>query len=184
MERTVNLDTTGLISTNLFIQAAETEDELGTVLRFHLAVENQLQFFVDQHRTGEVRTYVREPRDFGSKLGFAVAFGLPLPFAAVCHQINRMRNDFAHPRGGVIQLDEGNVRQLGRLVDALTSIDPRHTPLAIRFIELPVSRPGERISYGSGSLRLDFVMAAMSFLSASSPWLLQHAVMRTLPTEQ
>ena len=143
------------------IAAAETEDEMGCVLRFHLMLESLLLFYLEEKCQGEVGKYAKPPRDFGQKLGMATAFGMPLQIAAVIHQINNMRNKLAH--GHSPGIDKGDVKQLARLVNLMSAIDPKFAPLEKRYIELAVARPCEKIFFGKESLRIDFVIAFLAF---------------------
>ena len=152
---------------NLLISAAETEDEVGTVLRTHLIVEKILVWYIDCRRTGEIGNYVKEPREFGNKLSLAAAFGLPLAFVRVLHQLNIIRNKIAH---GQAKLAPDQVQELARQVDRLVEVDQSFEPLSKRYIELPIKRPGERMTFGSGDPRIDFLIAAMTFYSTAITW--------------
>ncbi|MBD8254453.1 hypothetical protein IFT96_03655 [Pseudomonas fluorescens] len=162
----------------IIIAAAETEDELGCVLRFHLMLESLLSFYLDEKCQGEVGKYAKSPRDFGQKLGMAAAFGIPMQIAAVIHQVNNMRNKLAH--GHSPQLDKGDVKQLARLVNLMSAIDPEFTPLEKRYIELPVKRPGERITFGKEGPRIDFLMACTAFWGTAINALTQEAALNKL----
>lgn len=167
-----------VLDSEIIIAAAETEDELGCVLRYHLMLESLLAFYLDEKCQGEVGKYAKPPRDFGQKLGMAAAFGIPMQIAAVIHQVNNMRNKLAHGRSP--QLDNGDVKQLARLVNLMSAIDPKFTPLEKRYIELPVKRPGERITFGKEGLRIDFVMAFTAFWGTALTALTQDAALNKL----
>lgn len=154
-------------SPGLLIAAAETEDEVGTVLRIHLIVEQVLVWYIGQRRTAEIVPYVKVPREFGGKLSLSAAFGLPLPLVRVIHQINVIRNKLAHGRAN---LGADQVQELARQVEKLVELDQSFSPLKNRYIELPVKRPGERIVFGSGETRLDFLIAATAFYSTAIMW--------------
>ncbi|WP_017138890.1 AhpC/TSA family protein [Pseudomonas sp. WS 5146] len=162
----------------IIIAAAETEDELGCVLRFHLMLESLLSFYLDEKCQGEVGKYAKPPRDFGQKLGMAAAFGIPMQIAAVIHQVNNMRNKLAH--GHSPGLDKGDVKQLARLVNLMSAIDPEFTPLEKRYIELPVKRPGERITFGKEGPRTDFLMACTAFWGTALNALTQETALNKL----
>lgn len=163
---------------DIIIAAAETEDELGCVLRFHLMLESLLSFYLEEKCQGEIGKYAKPPRDFGQKLGMAAAFGIPLQIAAVIHQVNNMRNKLAH--GHSPQLDKGDVKQLARLVNLMSAIDPKFTPLEKRYIELPVKRPSERITFGKEGPRLDFLIACTAFWGTALNALTQEAALNKL----
>lgn len=72
-----------LENSNAIIAAAETDDEIGTVLRSHLIVEQFVKYFLKRKRVGEIKTYTIEPSTFAGKLSLSVAFGLPIPLARI-----------------------------------------------------------------------------------------------------
>ncbi|AEF99017.1 hypothetical protein [Methylomonas methanica] len=152
---------------DLLIAAAETEDEVGTVLRIHLAVEQVLVWYINHKKATELKPYVKEPREFGNKLSLAAAFGLPVAFVRVIHQINNIRNKLAH---GDSELSADQVQELARQVDKLVEIDNSFVPLSKRYIELPVKRPGERMVFGVSGTRLDFLIATMAFYGVAMNW--------------
>ena len=123
-----------LDQTKAIILAAETEDELGTVLRLHLALEHLLNFYLKQKRKGEVASFVREPREFGAKLSLAVAFGFPVIIARVYRQVNIIRNKLAHEPGESI--GSSDVQELARKVNGLSEIDSGFIGVERRFVEL------------------------------------------------
>jgi len=174
--RTVDLDIKELEKFQTIIAAAETDDELGSVLRLHLAVEQLLVFYIHEKSHGEISKYAKPPRDFGGKLSLATAFGLPIPIARVIYQINIMRNKLAHNPETSIQ--DGDLKELSRAVNSLSKIDETFTPVDKRYIELPVKRPGERLSFGAGDNRIDFVIAGLSFYTTATQWLIKDAVSR------
>ncbi|MDH1499314.1 hypothetical protein [Comamonas terrigena] len=155
------------VDIQLLWQAAETEDDIGAVLRCHLLTEKFLIWFLETKLSKELRVYIKEPREFGGKLSLAVALGLPLEFAAVAKQLNNVRNDLAHRPSG---LDPSQVEQLGRMVEGLKAIDSSIEPLAKCWIEVPAKREGQRYTYGEGSPRNDFCIAAMWFLATAVKW--------------
>jgi len=108
----------------------------------------------------------------------AAAFGIPMQIAAVIHQVNNMRNKLAH--GHSPRLDKGDVKQLARLVNLMSAIDPEFTPLEKRYIELPVKRPGERITFGKEGPRIDFLMACTAFWGTALNALTQEAALNKL----
>lgn len=151
----------------MLIAAAETEDDVGSVLRIHLATEQILVWFIDHKLTSELAPYVKAPREFGNKLSLAAAFGLPLPFVRVIHQINSIRNRLAH---GTSELGADQVQELGRQVEKLVELDSSFVTLSKRYIELPVKRPGEQMKFGTNGAKFDFLIATMAFYGAAMKW--------------
>ncbi|MNJ48982.1 hypothetical protein D3C77_441940 [compost metagenome] len=175
---TLDIDTRKLENSAALIAAAETEDELGAVLRFHLATENLLSFYINERNKGELSKYAKEPNNFGGKLALAAAFGLPIPLARIAHQINVIRNKLAHePQSSI---SDGDLSELVRNVNRLTEIDPEFAPVEKRYIELAAKNPGEKLSFGEHGNRVDFVLAAFSFYSAAPKHILIDIASRRL----
>lgn len=169
----IRLDLQGLTRDfSLLIAAAETEDEIGSVLRIHLIFEKVLEVYLNSCIVGDAVRYVKMPRDFGAKLGLAVAYGIPVPIAAVIHQLNVMRNKLAHPKGGS-SIQQGDIEQLARMVNGLVAIDPSFKPVERRYLELPQARPGVQSRYGEQGLRVDFIISGMSAFYTTTEWLLR-----------
>lgn len=74
------------------------------------------------------------------------------------HEVNEIRNDLAHK---VKLLTEDRVAKLARQVDRINEIDEFFNPLAKQYIELAIARPGQRITFGAGDVRLDFLFSAL-----------------------
>ena len=174
--KTVDLEINDLEKFQTIIAAAETDDELGSVLRLHLAVEQLLTFYIKEKSHGEISKYAKLPRDFGGKLSLAAAFGLPLPIARAIYQINVIRNKLAHKPDTSIQ--SGDIKELSRAVNSLSEIDKNFTPVEKRYIELVVKRPGEQLAFGSEGNRIDFVIAGFAFYAAAMQWLIKDAASR------
>ncbi|WP_455910554.1 hypothetical protein [Pseudomonas putida] len=155
--------------------AVDTEDEMGCVLRFHLMVENLLVFYLKQKCHGEVAVYAKVQREFGQKLGLAAAFGLPLPIAAVIHQINSMRNKLAH--GAKTAIDPGDVQQLTRLVNKMSQIDTSLLPPEKAYLESLQKNPGKKMKYGTEGPRVDFLIAGLAFWGSATKVLLEDAAL-------
>lgn len=176
--KTVDLDIRELEKFQTIIAAAETGDELGSVLRLHLAVEQLLAFYIKEKNHGEISKYAKAPRDFGGKLSLATAFGLPISIARVIHQINIIRNKLAHnPDTSILN---GDLKELSRAVNRLTEIDKNFTPLEKRYIEFAIKQPGKRLIFGAEDNRIDFIIAGLSFYATATQWLIKDAASRRL----
>ncbi|MBB3295094.1 hypothetical protein FHT39_003774 [Mitsuaria sp. BK045] len=152
---------------HVLIAAAETEDEIGAVLRAHLCTEQFLNWFIRVRTEGEMSTFVKEPRDFRAKLSLAVALALPLPFAGAIHQINVIRNGLAHRLDA---LDSSQVEEFARQVNKLSPLAPDFAPLSSRYITLEQKRPGVKIAFGSEGPRIDFIIASFALLATATVW--------------
>ncbi|BEH23809.1 hypothetical protein [Burkholderia pseudomallei] len=165
----IGFDLGKLLDPEVMILAAETDDDIGCILRLHLQIEQLLDFYLGVTRKGEIAEFVRQPRDFSGKLSIAVALGLPIVFARVAKQVNAIRNRLAHEHKADISADA--VKLLGKAVNEMQTLIPELIPVERHYIELPRKRPNEKYSYGRGEVRLDFVLAVMAFLRAAVPWL-------------
>ena len=159
----------------ILIAAAETEDEMGCVLRFHLMLESLLSFYLEEKCLGDIGKFAKVPRDFGMKLGMAAAFGIPLQVAAVNYQVNVMRNKLAH--GHNPGIDEGDVKQLTRLVNLMSAVDPEFKRVEELPLSLSVKRPDETITYGTEGPRMDFLISCIAFWAAASKILITEAAL-------
>ncbi|WP_244868250.1 hypothetical protein [Pseudomonas sp. Cab53] len=177
----VDLNVEELANTEILIAAAETEDEMGCVLRFHLMLERLLTFYLKEKCKGEIAVYAKLPRDFGQKLGLAAAFGLPLPIAAVIHHVNSMRNKLAH--GMKTAIDQGDAQQLSRLVNSMSAIEPEFHPVEKRYITIHSMNPDVRIKYGS-EVRTDFLIASFAFWAVSTKALIMEAALNKIVPNQ
>lgn len=148
-------------SSEAIITAAETDDEIGTVLRLHLVIEKLLDFYLDRKRVGEIKTYTIAPSLFGGKLSLSVAFGFPIALARIAHQINNIRNKLAHGKKGCDSINSGDIKELARRVNQLSEIYNNFTTIEKRYVELPTKFPDRKIVFGSDSLRIDFLIATM-----------------------
>lgn len=155
------------LNITVLLAAAETDDEIGAVLRAHLLTEQFLSWFIESKATGDLAKFLKVPRDFKAKLTLAVALGLPTVFAGVANQLNVVRNDLAH-RMDV--LDASQVEEFARQVDRIVTYDTGFKPLKKRFVELPVKRPGVKIAFGDEGPRTDFVIAVFAFLGSILLW--------------
>ncbi|AKM04472.1 hypothetical protein [Burkholderia pyrrocinia] len=165
----VDFDIGTLLDPDIIVLAAETEDDIGCILRLHLQVEQLLDFYLGVTRKGGIAEFVKQPRDFGGKLSIAVALGLPIVFARVAKQVNAIRNRLAHDHKAAISPDA--VKLLGKAVNEVRTLIPDLLPVERHYIELLQKRPNERYVYGQGECRLDFVLAVTAFLGAAVPWL-------------
>lgn len=79
--------------------AAENNDKLWPVLRFHLAVELLLTFYINEKHIGEITKYAKLPRDLGGN------FFLQLYLIYQCFCTDNLP-DIAHKLETSIQSDD------------------------------------------------------------------------------
>lgn len=176
---TIDLNVEQLFDMEGILRAVETDDELACVLRFHLLLERSLNFYIDRHRVGELKTYIPDSWQYSQKLGTAVAFGLPPALAATYYQINKMRNAVAH--GATFDLDAKGVEQLARCVNRLSEIDGAFKPVQAQYISIHKHHQGRNVAFGEAGTRMDFVLCAMVFLSFAAQWMMESAIRQLLP---
>lgn len=153
--------------TEKLIQAAETEDEIGVVLRMHLASDKIFDQYIRFRITSELAPYVKIPTYSAQKIPLAAVMGMPVPFLAAAHELNRIRNGLAHD-GGVLTKDK--VGQFARQVDSIKNIDASFDPLTKRYVELPRLHPGEKLGFGVAGVRVDFLIASFVLVTTMARW--------------
>lgn len=154
--------------TEKLIGAAETEDEIGVVLRMHLALEKILNHFLRSQITSDLAPYIKVPGYTAQKISLAAAFGMPVPFLAAAHAVNQIRNGIAHA-GDALAHDK--VDQLARQVDSIKSINSSFHPLAKRYVEFSQTQPGKRFTFGASGARIDFLIATFVLVTEMAKWL-------------
>jgi len=152
---------------NALISASETDDAIGTIVRIHLIVEEIITRYLEACVSGELKEFVKQPREFTPKLHLAAAFGMPVPIVRVAHRLNVIRNKLAHR---LSDLDSGDLKQLEIAVNRLSEVDPSFLPLEKRYIELPKKSPGVRRAYGSDE-HVNLIIASVAFYFIASQWL-------------
>ncbi len=176
---TVDLNIEQFLDMEGILRAVEADDELACVLRFHLLLERSLNFYVDRHRVGELKTYIPDSWQYSQKLGVAVAFGLPPALAATYYQINKMRNAVAH--GAKTDLDPKGVEQLARCVNRLSELDASFKPVQAQYISIHKLHQGRKVAFGEAGPRMDFVLCAMAFLRFATRWMMEGAIRQGVP---
>ena len=163
-------DLNGLINPEEFIAAAETEDELGCVLRMHLCLERFLDEFAEKIIPDKDKKYHLSRPQFGGKLSLAVAYGLCSHIAESIYVINKIRNDFAHGRGFSISKQD-NLKIADEVDKIIILPGENQPPVRQRWIELCKVRPGEKLGFGMHGERIDFVIACSELLRRASLWI-------------
>lgn len=156
------------LDTKKLIDAVETEDEIGVVLRMHLALENIINHFLRSQITSDRAPYIKVPGYTAQKVSLAAAFGMPVPFLAAVHAVNQIRNGIAHAGDA---LTKEKVDQLGRQVDSIKSINSSFHPLATRWVEFSHTQAGKRFTFGNSGSRIDFLIATFVLVSEMAQWL-------------
>ena len=154
--------------TDKLIDAAESEDEIGVVLRMHLALEKILNHFLRSHITSDLSPYVKIPSYMAQKIALAAAFGMPVPFLAAAHEVNHIRNGIAHDGNALAQ---DKVDQLARKVNSIASINPSFHPLDKRYIEFSQTQPGKKFGFGTCGVRVDFLIATFALITELAQWI-------------
>lgn len=166
-----------LITPEYFIAAAETEDELGCVLRIHLCLERFLDEFIEKMAPQKDKKFHPQRPQFGGKLSLAVAYGLCESIAEPICIINKVRNNFAH-RSGILLLDADN-NNIANCVDQI-KVMPEEQGMSVknRWVELCVIRPGEKLGFGKHGARIDFVIVCSDLLRKATGWMVVEYIRR------
>jgi hypothetical protein len=164
-----------LMNSERFLAAAETEDELGCVLRIHLCLESFLEEFLKHFIAESDQKYHKDRLTFSEKLSLAVAYKLPKSIAEPIQIINRLRNKFAHADNNPLT-EELNFR----LADHIDQIDfpGKNAEWTVRrtYIEYSTARPGEKLNFGEHGPRIDFLLASSRLLADASRWLVMEYI--------
>lgn len=165
-----NLDLNKLLNSDRLIAAAETEDELGCVLRIHLCLESFLGEFLRNFIPEIDKTYHKDRLTFSEKLSLAVAYGIPKSIAEPIKMINKLRNRFAHSDNTPLSDDFNS-----KLADYIDEIEfpGKDSKFTVRktYIELCVARPGEKLKFGEHGPRIDFLLMSGHLLGNATKWL-------------
>lgn len=153
----IDLDVSELLSPEKMIAACETEDELGCVLRLHLAFERLVEFYIKHSASPEQMRFIEKTNEFGEKLKRAVLLGLPLSVAEVGKQLGQIRNKVAHEQNPI---NRHRLDNLIVLVDRMLLDSPSPQPVSKRKLQLFVKKPREVIVLGSHGDMYDFIIAA------------------------
>lgn len=145
--------------------AIASTDDVGVVLRLHGITEARLRHFLDLELVDGRELYVRKPEYFAEALALAVAFGMPLPFAAVCKLLNGMRNRVAHYSEPA--LSSHRVRDFCDAVDRLVSICPDLSALSTS-----PAFAAAQANPGAASSRKMFMIGFFAFFGELNKWLL------------
>lgn len=178
---TIDLDLSSLLDMEGLVRAAESEDDLGCVLRCHFVLERTLQFYLAQKRVGDVAIYVPAAWKFAQALSFCVAFGLPPVLAACYKHINTTRNSMAH--GQLTILTDKDVAPLAQCVNRMAEIVPAHTPVEQRFISIHKLHQGVKVAYGQAGARMDFLICSIALLQHATDWMSRDAIRHHMGNE-
>ena len=164
------LDLNKLLNSSRFMTAAETEDELGCVLRIHLCLESFLEEFLKNFVQADHKKYHKDRLSFSEKLSLAVAYDLPLSIAEPIQVVNRLRNRCAH--AGDSPLESQLANMLADQVD-LIEFPGKDNKFTVKktYVEFCVGRPGEKLKFGENGPRIDFLLVSSYLLANASRWL-------------
>lgn len=128
-----------------------TPDAVGLVLRCHLLAEKALNCFLERKVVGAVAPFLpKQIRNYGDKLAFSVAFGLPVAIAAAFHQLNVLRNKAAHGKAEE-EINAGDVLEFGRKVDAIRGVVPDMRTMPDHALRVNTPDFREVVYRGNGS---------------------------------
>ncbi len=150
-----------IMDSNLLLQAMETEDDVGRILRSHLLIEQTIETFLGWTITDNMKPVVKVPQQFNQKIVLATALGLPQQIAVAASTLNTIRNKVAHRVGAT--LETADVSNFTRAVNNVREIlDVAVPPLEESSIEVAASGIG-KVSYGAKGLGWDFRIAVGMF---------------------
>lgn len=166
-----------LIQPDEYLRAAETEDELGCVLRMHLCLEQILDKFIEEMMPLDHKRFHPTRQTFSGKLSLSVAYGLITPLAEAICLVNQIRNRFAHRSGTVLSTQDSE--RIADLVDKVVILPgKKEPPVRNLWIELCTVRPGEKLGFGEHGARIDFILACSALLRCAAGWMVVEYVRR------
>lgn len=156
----------GLLDFQTLVQACETEDEVGYVLRLHLAFERMIEFYISKSATPEMLSFAEKEKEFSRKVECAVFLWLPLTIANVARCIGQIRNKVAHE---LKLFNRHKHEHLIKLVDeGLVHCLEGRKKLSDYKIELVENSLGVVVQLGTHGDRYDFIVAGAAALHCSS----------------
>ena len=139
----------------LIVAAYETVDDLGKILRVHLAIEAQIDSLI----TTTSRAKVDRRTSFWAKMNLLRAIGVPERLCASCEALNDLRNHFAHNRRATIPNTMAqSERFLGSVAAFFPGLLEAHGTFANRKlgvnheITFPEASQGQRVVIAAGFL--------------------------------
>lgn len=104
---------------NLIMGALETPDDIGKIVRCHLAIEQMLEELITTHSQASID----KKASFWSKVNLARAMGVPTAICDACSYLNDLRNALAHNSKATISntksISEKFVSKVAEIVPAL-----------------------------------------------------------------
>jgi hypothetical protein len=136
-----------------FIQALQTEDELGLVVRAHIHIEAQLTKFLELFARGE---YLNKAQlEFNQRVYLAIAFGLKEEHAKPLLVLGNLRNAFSHRLDTQLSDDRVN-----NLYSALSGNDKQVVQQSYDRTESRMRQIGKK--FGDLSAKDRFILIAVS----------------------
>lgn len=153
------------------LKLVNVNDDIATVLRLHLVIENILELWVakaTQH--SEILTYGRF--SFSHKLALAEGSGLPKDLAKAYGHINKIRNQIAHAK--TEELSESQVESMAALTDNVRTQIKESDSLKVKKSHFCVGGTlpsGEdvtqQLEYAASSNRIKLIIAGCILLTKS-----------------
>lgn len=159
-----------LANSETIIEAVETEDELGTILRLHMYLETMLSLYLSEMLSDEEGGFIGKIQMFANKLNFAVACHLPIPYAHVFNKVNEIRNKSAHRINH--SLNPAEVKELAKLVNGLSVLNNELKPVETQYIGITKFGENHKAMYGE-NLRFDFIMCCLTLHKEVMPFFIR-----------
>lgn len=153
----------------VIINGAETDDEIGTVLRMHLLVESVLRFYVTSH---PAELSVKDNDGFAKVANVAKSIGMPQEIIDAALQLNKVRNRIAHNIGATLEV--GEISELARRFDGIAVAVEDWVPIRRRYIDVINLKKG-KVTFGAEGLRLDFLLICTHLYSELLSWTIKPA---------
>jgi hypothetical protein len=159
-----------LANSATIIEAVETEDELGTILRLHMYLETMLSLYLSEMLSDEETAFIGKMQMFSNKLNFAVSCHLPIPYAEVFSKVNEIRNKSAHRINH--SLNPAEVKELAKLVNGLSAFNMELKPIETQYIGIAKFGEDHKAKYGE-NVRFDFIMCCLTLHKEVMPFFIR-----------
>ncbi|WP_445511922.1 hypothetical protein [Salinicola sp. V024] len=153
------------------LKLVNVNDDIATVLRLHLVIENILDLWVSK-ATQHPEILAHGRFSFAHKLALAEGSGLPKDLAKAYGHINKIRNQIAHAK--TEELSDSQVESMASLTDNIRTKIKENDSLKVKELHLGVggtSPSGENVTqqveYIASSNRIKLIIAGCILLTKS-----------------
>ncbi|BCB60426.1 hypothetical protein HaloA020_11270 [Halomonas sp. A020] len=153
------------------LKLVNVNDDIATVLRLHLVIENILELWVSK-ATQHPEILAHGRFSFAHKLALAEGSGLPQDLAKAYGHINKVRNQIAHAK--TEELSDAQVESMAALTDNIVTGIKENDDLKVRKLHLGIGgilpsgeAATQQLEYATSSNRIKLIIAGCILLTKS-----------------